>query len=467
MDPPSILWITLESTRADHCSLYGYDRETTPELSRLAAKPGSVAFSDCHAHGIWTRSSSASILTGTYPTHHRVGLDTDTQLPDQIDTVPELLKRAGYDTSCVSPNPNLSTASGLARGFDEFSYLSKSTLIEESTLGELAKYLLGFRRHTGGLRLDPRKHPFGYVCNQIAKRQIDTCFGGSAPGFVYLHYPDTHHPYYPPKAYRDRFSDGLSISGDEAAEVAFDVFEDLYHHIATGCELTDRQWASIVSMYDSMIRYTDDLAASIIDYASDRVEGPLAVVVTSDHGELLGERDLLSHRFVTHSALTHVPLVLDYPEISLETSGLVQHSDIVKTLLRVAGADASQIDGYDLRTERRPYAVTQRGGERAAGMLEELDDRKGSFDSESYVRGDVTCVIDGTYRYEVSPESDREAVYELESERKRANDDAAADRLREWYTSFMQSSGQPVTDEVQSGELTPEMDRHMKDLGYL
>ncbi|MFB6130345.1 MAG: sulfatase-like hydrolase/transferase, partial [Salinigranum sp.] len=130
MGAPNIVWLTLESTRSDHCSLYGYGRETTPELDALAAERGARAFGDCHAHGIWTRSSSASILTGTYPTHHTVGLDTDSRLPDELDTVPELLGRAGYTTACVSPNPNLSSSSGLDRGFDRFTYVSGATLLE-------------------------------------------------------------------------------------------------------------------------------------------------------------------------------------------------------------------------------------------------------------------------------------------------------------------------------------------------
>lgn len=468
MSPPNVLWLTLESTRADHCSLSGYERETTPTLDALAAESDASAVPECHAHGIWTRSSSASILTGTYPTHHRVGLDTDTRLPDALETVPELLGRVGYDTACVSSNPNLSASSGLDRGFDEFSYLSASTLLEACGPTSVAKYLANFWWHSGGLTLETRKHPFGYLVNEVAKRRIDDVFGGDAPGFLYVHYPDTHHPYYPPKPYRKLFVEDLPFGGDEAAEIVFDVFDDLYFHIANGCDLTGRQWSAIEAMYDSMIRYSDDLVGAIVDYARSHSRGELAIVVTADHGELLGERDLLSHRFAVHSALSHVPLVVVCPDLTLRASPVVQHSDVVRTLLGLVGADVEQIQGVDLGTDRRTYAITQRGGARTAGMLDAIVERNPAFDVERFPTCDLTSVTDGAFRYEACAETGWQALYELPSERRRDVDELpAGERLSAVYTAFMADEGRPVTEDVARGEVTEEMREHLDDLGYL
>ncbi|AUV84145.1 hypothetical protein C2R22_21430 (plasmid) [Salinigranum rubrum] len=85
--PPNIVWLTLESLRFDHTSLSGYKRDTTPFLQSIAAESSAVSFDKCFSHGIWTRPASASILTGTYPSHHQAGMGSDV-IPDDLPTVP-------------------------------------------------------------------------------------------------------------------------------------------------------------------------------------------------------------------------------------------------------------------------------------------------------------------------------------------------------------------------------------------
>ena len=472
MRSPNIVWVTLESTRADHCSHHGYSRDTTPELAALADEPGARSFDDCHAHGIWTRSSSASILTGTYPSHHTVGLDTDSRLPDELDTVPELLRREGYNTGCVSPNPNVSTSSGLERGFDRFAYVSGSTLLEACPYRSLAKYALNVRRHSAGLTRDRGKHSFGYLVNDLAKRWVDDFAREDDPYFLYVHYPDTHQPYYPPVPHQDDFADDLPMSGAEAAEVAYDVFENMYEHIATGCDLTDRQWAAVEAMYDTQIRYTDRLMGELIDHVREQTGRETIVAVTSDHGELLGERGLLAHRFVLDSCLTRVPMVVSGDvdlggDADAENGNgeLVQHSDVMKTLLSSVGAETSQIQGVDLSKERREYAFTQRGGDRARGMYESLRAIEPSFDPSRFPTGDATSVTDGTYRYVVDEEGTE--LYDRADESTLPPDHPAAEELDAAYREFEAGPGQPVTDERVSGEVTDGMQQHLEDLGYI
>ncbi|MFC7028079.1 sulfatase-like hydrolase/transferase [Halomicroarcula sp. GCM10025710] len=67
-----IIWISLESVRQDHTTLGGHERDTTPNLARLAGEPGGAVFENCFSHGIWTRTSSTSILTGRAPSDHGV-----------------------------------------------------------------------------------------------------------------------------------------------------------------------------------------------------------------------------------------------------------------------------------------------------------------------------------------------------------------------------------------------------------
>ena len=116
---PNVIWLTIESTRTDHTTVGGAATDTTPNLARIADADRGRVVPGCVAHGVWTLPSSASILTGTYPTHHGAGI-TGEAIPEQLPTVAERLREAGYHTRCLSPNSHLSSATGLDRGFDEF-----------------------------------------------------------------------------------------------------------------------------------------------------------------------------------------------------------------------------------------------------------------------------------------------------------------------------------------------------------
>ncbi|MEA5388445.1 sulfatase-like hydrolase/transferase [Haloarculaceae archaeon H-GB11] len=118
--PPNIVWITLDSLRYDRTTMSGYRRDTTPNLARLAS--GGRSFSECTAHSNFTLVSAPSILTGTYPSHHGVGMGINDRLPESVPTVAELLSAAGYHTGCISEIARVSDATGLDRGFDTFEF---------------------------------------------------------------------------------------------------------------------------------------------------------------------------------------------------------------------------------------------------------------------------------------------------------------------------------------------------------
>ncbi|MFC6964050.1 sulfatase-like hydrolase/transferase [Halocatena marina] len=192
----NIIWITIESTRADHTSLYSYERDTTPNLRRIANSDGGRSFSNCISHGIWTRSSIASILTGTWPSRHRAGMDSE-RIPAELKTVPELLRESGYHTAAISPNANLSSATDLDRGFDDFVWIDKSTLLKNINKSTILKNIINIRNHGGGMTRDTRRHNTGYMMGDMAKRRLRSFANSSEPFFLYLHFGDPHHPYYP------------------------------------------------------------------------------------------------------------------------------------------------------------------------------------------------------------------------------------------------------------------------------
>jgi arylsulfatase A-like enzyme len=102
---PNILWITLDSVRADHTSTHDYHRDTTPELQRIANHEVGNYFQNAIAHSNKTPTSVPSMLTGmSYSRHQMIGTKRDAMLPDSIQTVPELLSPCGYQTIGISEN---------------------------------------------------------------------------------------------------------------------------------------------------------------------------------------------------------------------------------------------------------------------------------------------------------------------------------------------------------------------------
>lgn len=460
-----VVWITLESVRQDHSSLGGYDRDTTPFLRSLASRSDAASFTNCFSHDIWTRSSSASILTGLTPSAHRTWSQEDRLVRD-VPTVAEAFRDAGYRTACVSPNPQLTEATGLDRGFDHFHYLSKDTLIDEAGIPTMIKYLAGLRRYSAGYTTDTRKHSIGYLDRALTKRHIDAAAEEGTPLFLYTHLGDSHHPYHPPRPYQGAFADGFDMSLDDALETSMDMSEHIYEHMANGLPFSDDEWNAIHAMYDAEILGVDQTTRRIIEYAESRLDDPI-VVVTSDHGELLGESGLLAHMISVEDAVSNVPMVVSgVPGLSGVHDEIVQHADAMQTVLEAAGVDFDLPVGYDLRENDREFAVTQRSGARARGKFAKLAESGGAFDESRYHSDDVTSLRTPEFRYTRSTDGD-----ELFSvpERTDVSDDHPERRaeLAEVCESWLNEYGLPYSDQQERAEFDDSMSDHLADLGYL
>lgn len=460
-DHPNLIWITLDSVRYDHTSMAGYRRDTTPNLRRIAERSDGHTFSECIAHGNWTLSSSASILTGTYPSHHTVGPD-GSKLPDRLDTVAGLLSEQGYHTACLSENSHVSDATGLSRGFDRYGWLSSSTLLETAGVSSLAKYLLNIREHSAGLTLDASKHSTPFLVNDVATRWLED-LREEEPFFFYLHYNEPHRPYYPPRSYLDRYTDEIDASASEAAEISMRVHENLYEIVANGCELTEREWEALYAMYDAELAYTDAFVGKLFDHVRSLDLEETVFVVTGDHGELFGEYDLLAHKLCLHDAVVNVPLVVHGPTGEIGGGDdLVQHADLVRTFVERAGGRTDQFQGVDLRDEHREYAIAQRGPASFDSVLEHNPE----FDTSRYHEDALSCLRTTEYKYQSSGE--RSELFALPDEETDVSDERPefAESFDSELTEWLETEGQPV-DAGDRAEFTDAMQRQLRDLGYV
>lgn len=464
---PNIVWITLESTRADHTSMGDGDRDTTPNLQRLADRPSGRYFGNCHSHGIWTLTSSASILTGVRPTRHGA-LAVNDAIPDSIATVPELFGDAGYETACFSPNAHLSSATGLDRGFDEFTWIGKSTLPGAVGLPTVLKYLARIRRHGGGLTTDTRKHGTGYMMTEAIEDWLGDRESADDPFFMYAHYGDPHHPYHPPlPSFRDCVAD-LDLSAEQASELALSHHANRHELMAEGCDLRDAEWDALQTLYDAEIEYTDSLVGGLIDHVESLGLDDVVFVVTADHGELFGEQNLVGHVVSVADALSHVPLIVDGLDGVTDYDGdVVQHADVVRTLLAAAGVDHEGLHGVDLRRSEREYGIVHRGAKRCEKNVGKIREHDPSFDPPHPPDEPLTAVRDGEYRYVTGPETER--LSRLPDEGDDISDDrpAVVDRFDSAVADRLAADEAAAGDEPTRGEFSDGMRAQLADLGYL
>jgi len=454
---PSIVWITLDSVRADHTTIDGYRRETTPNLEALATD--GTASSNCFAHSNATLRSSASILTGMEPSRHTVGMGSS-RLPDEVQTVPERFAEVGYKTACLSRNSHLSEATGLDRGFDRFEWLSASTLLEVAGIRTTLSYLRNIRKHSAGFTLNPAKHATPFVMNEVASRWLRD-LADAQPFFLYLHYNEPHRPYFPPLPYLEHYTDEITLSPAEATNLSMEVHRNCSQFIADGLPLDEDEWEALKAMYDAEIAYTDDRVGALIEEIRTIVGPDCVIVVTADHGELFGEGGMLAHRVVLHDAVLRVPLIVSGLDVDVPEERLVQHADVMMTLLARADGRTEGLQGVPLETEDREHVFAERG----RVDLDAYRSRNPEFDSAGYRASPLHAVRDVSFKYLESGGEGR--LHELPDEDTEVSatfPDVRESLARRLHERLEAASGSIGPE--RNPEFTRAMQRQLKDLGY-
>jgi len=466
MTTKNFVWLTFDSIRGDRTSVGGHHRDTTPTLSAVGSRQDGNA-GTCFSHGIWSQPSVASMMTGTYPSTHGSGSQNET-LPTEIPTVAERLSEAGYDTIGVSSNPFFSESTGTARGFDSFDSVSGAGLAREAGPRGLLSFLRNIRTFSGGVTLDKEKHTPDYLLNEIVKDRLERQSKTSKPFFLAAHYYGAHHPYYPSPAFREKFASALSVSGDEAAEIVFERTKDVYSTLAHGSFDSEPLREAVEAMYDAQLVQVDRLIGELLSYIDSLEIGEDTIVVmTSDHGDLLGELDLCSHKLVLHDALMEVPIAVRGSEsLTGIEFGLAQHSDIMKTILAELGADTEGIQGKRLDRTSRETAYAQRGPETYQKTLAEIESHNPEFDNDHIFSGFVTAARTEKWKY-VSGENET-ALYQLptENEDVKSTNPERTDRFKKRLAEWLAAQGE-TEESTAEAEFDDAVQDRLSDLGYI
>jgi len=414
-DDLNVLFILIDTLRADRLGMYGYERDTSPELDRLAAS--GVRFDRHLSQSSWTKASMASLWTGLNPA--RTGITRyDDVLPDQAELASEALQQAGFRTIGIYRNGWVAPTFGFDQGFDVYvrpvpSARRRSIRVENQTLTS-------------------RSTDEDAVAAALEFLRVH----GDEPWFLYLHLMDLHEYLY-----------------DEESALFGGSYSDVY---------------------DNSIRWTDGVVRVLMAHLADQgySENTL-VVIASDHGEAFQERGLEGHARGVYRETTEVPLVLSFPfrlepGIVLETR--TRNVDVWPTVLDLLGLPfATDGDGRSLRADLLSHARGERAEAHDPVGLAHLDQNWGKRGLEPATS---VAVVDDALRY-IRAEDSRgrsfEQIFDARADPEEL-DDLADERpedlarLRELADGYLDASppwGESPTREIGELELN-----QLRALGY-
>lgn len=307
----NVILISIDTLRADHTSLYGYERPTTPYIEALAAR--GVVFDKAYSQAPNTAPSHTTMLSGTYPSGHLVwahGMMPSEGLP----TLPKLFQANGYRTVAWVQLEGMTYNAG----FDEYHYMAKRWSYVPERPGEVVDWL--------------REN-------------------GDQPFFMFLHTYEPHAPYHPPEEYRAKYDTGYEghlrkdiIKVDELALM------NSGETPATQAELDH-----VIAMYDAEIEFLDQRLSVVFDALEELgLADNTVIALVADHGEEFGERGQIGrHSYTIFNELMHVPMFFVGPGIpaGMRIDTQVGNVDLAPTLLTLAGIEVPRIyQGIDLAT---------------------------------------------------------------------------------------------------------------------
>jgi arylsulfatase A-like enzyme/Tfp pilus assembly protein PilF len=310
-DRPSVLLVTLDTTRADRLGSYGHAGAATPNLDRLAAE--GVRFERALSPVPLTLPAHASLMTGRHPFTHGVRNNGHFVLPDDVPTLASLLAARGYETAAFVSAFVLDRQVGLARGFGHY-----DDGLDEAPAGPSTSLELERR---GDRTLAAVRAWLADPARQAATR----------PFFLWVHLYDAHDPYVPPSPFREQFA---------------------------------------ASPYDGEIAFQDAVVGQLLEAVGYGTARSPIVAVAGDHGESLGEHGESTHGLFVYDAALRVPLIVAWPGVVSPrvVSAPVRLVDVGPTLADLAGG--GPLEGAEGQSLRRAMSGGGAGDEPPAAYAE-------------------------------------------------------------------------------------------------
>ncbi len=383
---PNVILITIDALRADHLHCYGYEKDTSPTMDRLAAE--GVLFENASTTSTRTTQSLAAMITGRYPQSIGVRTLYEKLKLDEV-TLAEVLKQHGYYTGAVIANPVVKNRQ-LDQGFDFFSVTHKQ--VKAIKTNELFLSWLGQHQ--------------------------------DRPVFAWVHYEDPRMPYFPPGKFKNihdysgRFEKGFGFfqHPDDLVKIKHELFKPkvVYHHTI----LPQRELKRIRALYDGEIAYTDMALGRLLeDMKSLGFMENTLLVVSADHGESLGEHQYyFAHGEFVYQPTSRVPLIFHWPgkiPPNRRISQNTQTIDILPSVLSFLGI-TDPFSGH----EGRDLAGAASGKADLVGIPvytesgESLWEKYNTRRYVSGIKGKIRSIREGNWKLILSP-TKSEPILEL------------------------------------------------------
>jgi arylsulfatase A-like enzyme len=357
VENPHIILIVVDTLRRDHLGCYGYGRDTSPNIDRLAGK--STLYENAFSQAPWTLPAVASLLTSRYPSE--LGIQGfNKRIPDTEIFLQEMLSARGYATHAVVSHDFVGQKWGFGQGFDSFESFAGGHRTVSSA--EVTDAALGIVDQIQGL-----------------------------PTFLFVHYFDPHFLFLEHAGYR---------FAESPPEVESEWWQMPYRQLRAKARmghLSEAQREYLLDLYDSEIAYTDHHVGRFLDrlenagYLEDAI-----IIFTADHGEEFLDHGGLGHTATVFNELINVPLIIKWPGIESpqRSSRYVAHVDLLPTLIDYLGiGEAPEFSGMHLgqRMSDTPIFAETRRYQKVSAVIQggiklvvdERDKSERYFDLES------------------------------------------------------------------------------------
>lgn len=309
----NVIVISVDTLRSDHMSVYGYGRSTTPLIGAWARR-NAIVFQRAVASAPWTLPSHASLFAGVSATRHGLNY-SNRAVPSSMEMLAERFREAGYQTFGTSAGGYLDPEYGWAQGFDVYRTREERPT-KPSSQDELEQGVAEVIRWIDGHRW--------------------------RPFFVFFHTYEVHGPYLAREPYFRAFGGDVAAIPEKPSGA--DAFKE-----ADG---SPRDTELLATLYDSGIAYMDEHVGQILEFlAGSGLDASTIVVITSDHGEALGEHQLVGHSYLYDDNLM-IPLIIALPsgrQGGTVIEEQVRSVDVSPTLLALTGLrPLRDADGHSL-----------------------------------------------------------------------------------------------------------------------
>lgn len=369
--PPNILLLVIDTSRAD----IFYELMDSGELTAIQriANEGRV-YENAISNSCWTLPSHASIFTGQRVHDHET--HAGNKQFDAVHPLPDMLSESGYRTLGISGNVWISSEFGFDVGFDNLTrdfdlfwsggdlskvYNANGLSESVSTFFDLVDFKTVLPTLGNGIYAKLGRSDKGaHNTTRRTVRWLQNDAKQQQPFFYFINYLEPHLPYKPQKKYAQRF-----LPDDISYEDAIEIEQNPWEYVTGHQEYDEKTFDVFRSLYKAEISYIDDNISKIVTaLKSEDLYEDTSILIVGDHGENIGDHNLMDHQYSLYQSLVNVPLIVKSEGVDPgRTKGPVEIRDLYPTVMDLAGTSIQQDSAVSQRSlideSTRRFAVSE------------------------------------------------------------------------------------------------------------